>query len=84
MQRDQKCTKLNDLAEQGRISKLLAGQANELRLWANVMGHEDVSPDVPSTEDVEQLLRNVDMLLDAVYVQPARLTALQAKRNDKK
>ena len=62
----------------------MAGQANELRLWANVVGHEDMSPDAPSLEDVEQLLSYVDMLFDAVYVQPARLAALQAKRDGKK
>ena len=81
MQREQKCSRLNDLVEQGKISKLLAGQANEVRLWANLTGHEEMSSDVPSPEDVEQFLRYVDMLFDTIYVQPAKLKALQTKRD---
>jgi hypothetical protein len=79
MQREQGCSRIDELAEHGKISRLLAGQANELRRWANMTGHEDV--DNPSPEDVEQLLSYMDLLFDAVYVQPAKLAALQAKRD---
>lgn len=79
MQRDLHVASLKELRENGRITEVLYRQADEVRLWANAFGHEDV-PDMVEPADVDQLLTYLDILLDAVYVQPARLAALQAKR----
>ncbi len=82
LQRHEECSKINGLVEKGMITKFLADQANEVRLWANVTAHEEVSDSVPASEDVEQLLQYMDVLFDTIYVQPAKLKALQSKRGD--
>jgi len=81
MQRQQKCKGLDDLVAKGVITPFLARQANEVRLWGNATAHEDVPPEHPESADVEQLLEFLGLLLDTVYVQPARLEALKAKRS---
>jgi len=81
MQREQE-SNINKLADDGKITRLLAHQANELRLWANIAGHEEVTTEVPSAEDVGQLLQYIGELFNTLYVQPARLLALQKKRNE--
>jgi predicted nucleic-acid-binding Zn-ribbon protein len=80
MQRHQECKGIDELASKGVITRFLAAQAHEIRLWANVAGHDDVPSDVPAPEDVEQLIGFLDVLLDTIYVQPARLEALRQKR----
>ncbi len=82
LQRHENCSKINDLVEKGIITKFLANQANEVRLWANVTGHEEVADNVLVPEDVEQLLQYMDVLFDTIYVQPAKLKALQSKRGN--
>jgi hypothetical protein len=79
MWRHQKAAGLNDLRDKGVISPKLFEQANEVRLWANVAKHELVHQPV-SREDAEELLGYLEAVLDAVYVQPARMTALSQKR----
>ncbi len=81
MQRQQECKGIDDLVAKGVITPFLARQANEVRLWGNVTAHEDVPPEHPESADVEQLLGFLDLLFDTVYVQPARLEALKAKRS---
>ena len=80
MQRREKCSKINELADQGKITRLLADQANEVRLWANAMGHDEVAPDAPSRDDVEQLLEFMDLLFDTLYVQPEKLRIVRERR----
>ena len=84
LQREQKAGSLDELKDRGTISRLLHQQANEVRLWANIVGHEDYSPDTISAESCEELVEYVDSLLDAVYVQPARLASHQARRKQAK
>lgn len=79
MQREQE-SNIDKLAEDRKITRLLAHQANELRLWANVAGHDELPAEIPSPEDVGQLLQYLGELFDTLYVQPARLLELQRKR----
>ncbi len=83
MQRQQKTSKLDDLIAKGVITPVLAGQAHEVRLWANATGHEDVASE-PSAEDVEQLLAYMDLLFETIYVHPEKLAALKKKRGELK
>lgn len=69
-----------DLVDRGEITSLLYTQANEIRLWANVIGHEDMPVDAPEPQDVEQLLSYLDLLFNTLYVQPAQLQRLREKR----
>ncbi len=79
VQRERGVTNLKELREKGLISDSLYRQADEVRLWANMFGHEDVPVDI-AAEDCEQLLAYIEALLNAVYVEPKRLSNLAQKR----
>ena len=74
---------VKELKEKGAISDVLYRQADQVRLWGNMVGHEDISEAI-TKEDCEQLLTYLEALLDAVYVQPIRLSALTHKRGQLK
>jgi len=84
MQREQKISGLDELVSKGIISATLLGQAHEVRLWANIIGHELVLPEEIEKDDVEHLLDYLRIILDTVYVQPKRLSALSQKRGQRK
>ena len=81
MQREQKVSSIKDLIENGIITPMLHKQADQVRLWANTVGHEVVVNDI-SREDAEQLLAYVRILFDNIYVQPKKLAALSQKRKE--
>ena len=83
VQRDTGVTSLKELKERGLISNTLCGQADEVRLWANMVGHEDI-PDKVVKDDCEQLLAYMEALLHAIYVEPKRLADLSQKRKQLK
>jgi hypothetical protein len=68
-------SKLDDLAEKGRIPSLLAEIAHELRAMGNLGAHDvelEVGPDdVPLIEDL------ADAILEYLYRAPAKLAAVQ-------
>jgi len=70
---------LNELLANGIISQNLFDRATEIRLWAGITKHKPLTESV-SPEDAEQLLEYLSMILDHVYVEPARLEALKKKR----
>ena len=74
-----KVANLNELETAGIISQALRQQADEIRLWGNIAKH-DVITDVVSEEDAKQLLAYLEAILNAVYVEPARLGRLKEKR----
>jgi len=78
IQREQGVSNLKELRDKGIISNTLYGQADQVRLWANMIGHEEL-PETISKEDTEQLLAYLGMLLDTVYVQPKQLSDLSQK-----
>lgn len=78
IQREQGVSNLKELKDKGIISDLLYKQANQVRLWANMVGHEDI-PEAISGEDCEQLLVYLEALLTSVYVEPKRLSELTQK-----
>jgi uncharacterized protein DUF4145 len=80
MLRERASSGIDDLADKGVITQFLAEQAHEIRLWANAVGHDDIPADLPNSEDVDQLLGFLDLLFDSIYVQPAKLATLRAKR----
>ncbi len=82
-QRNTGVTSLKELKEKGLISNILYEQADEVRLWANMVGHEDI-PDKIVKDDCEQLLAYMEALLHAIYVEPKRLADLSQKRKQLK
>ena len=77
--REQGASGLKELKEKGVISEGTYKRANEVRLWANVAKHELI-PDVVEEEDAEQLLTYVGIIMNAVYVEPKRLSKLSERR----
>ena len=83
VQRSKGVANLKELREKGLISNTLYEQADEVRLWANMVGHEDI-PDKVVKDDCEQLLAYMEALLYAIYVEPKRLADLSQKREQLK
>ena len=83
VQRDTGVTSLQELKGKGLISNILYKQADEVRLWANIVGHEDI-PDKVVKDDCEQLLAYMEALLYAIYAEPKRLAGLSQKRKQLK
>ncbi|MDP2720153.1 MAG: hypothetical protein Q8P44_10095 [Dehalococcoidia bacterium] len=83
LQREKKVGSLKELADKGIISNFLFQQADEVRLWANMVGHDNI-PDVLERGDCEQLLVYMEALLNAVYVEPKRFSKLTQKRKEAK
>jgi len=83
IQRDKTVTNLKGLTDAGLISVNLCAQADEIRLWANMLAHEDV-PAAVAHEDCEQLIGYIKALTNALYVEPAKLAKLRDKRKDTK
>lgn len=84
LQREQGVSNLKELMERGIISTMLYGQADQVRLWANTISHEDIVPDSVTKENSEQLLTYMESVLNAVYVEPKRLSSLTQKRQQLK
>ena len=80
LQRERGVSSLQELHDKGKISESLYQKADEVRLWANMIGHEDVAPDVVQKEDCEELLAYLEELLHAIYTAPAKLDRLTQKR----
>lgn len=70
---------LTGLVTKGLISTGLKQQADEVRLWGNIVKHE-VMPDSVTKEEVEQLLGYLASVLDVIYVQPKQFERLKQKR----
>lgn len=73
---------LKALYEQGKISLRLYQMADEVREWANAVGHEDIPAEGISQQDCEELLTYMDNLLNELYIAPAKLKQLTDKRKD--
>ena len=86
LQRQLEISSLKELFESGMISQMLYEQSDQVRLWANDFAHDDLTDTTPNGKDLDELLQYLDMLLDVIYVQPAKLRRLQSKRRgrDKK
>ena len=80
LQRDRDVSSLKELSNNGAISGMLYGQADEVRLWANMVGHDDFDEEGVTREAVSELVAYIEALLNAIYVEPARLASLKAAR----
>lgn len=76
---NKKVAGLNQLKDDGVISSALFDRATEIRLWAGITKHKPLTESV-SKEDAEQLLSYLEMILNAVYVEPKRFDAFKQKR----
>lgn len=75
--------KIAQMEEQRLISPLVKQQADEIRYFGNDMAHGDFAQQV-SADDAHEVLNFLDVLIDAVYQQPAKLQAMQKARAQRK
>lgn len=87
--KDKGCTrgnlqkKIAQMEEQKLISPLVRKQADEIRYFGNDMAHGDFAQQV-SADDAHEVLDFMDVLIDEVYQQPAKLYAMQESRARRK
>ena len=84
LQREQEVQSIKELVDAGKLTATLYAQADEVRLWANIQGHEDVEPGSIDSEDVEELLSYLQAVLQVLYIEPNRLRKRQEKRKNLK
>lgn len=75
--------KIAQMEEQRLISPLVKQQADEIRYFGNDMAHGDFAQPVDA-DDAHEVLNFLDVLIDAVYQQPAKLQAMQKARAQRK
>lgn len=75
--------KVECLQTRGEITKLIEEQAHSIRNVGNDMAHGDFDT-LPDREEVEHVIEFMDALIDTLYVQPAKLRAVQEKRANRK
>jgi len=75
--------KIDEMAKQGLIRKVVAEQAHEIRHLGNSTAHGDLGDSVTS-EDAEEVLNLMAEVLNEVWQAPARSARLAAARAAKK
>lgn len=75
--------KIAQMEERKLISPMVKQQADEIRYFGNDMAHGDFAQPV-SAEDAHEVLNFLDVLIDAVYQQPAKLQAMQTAREQRR
>jgi hypothetical protein len=71
--------KIAALEEQQLISPLVREQADEIRYFGNDMAHGDFALPVDAA-DAREVLDFLDVFIDAIYQQPAKLLAMKQSR----
>lgn len=75
--------KIKAMKDQGLIRSLIAEAAHEVRHWGNDSVHGDFI-DTVSAEEADEILELMSVVLDGVFITPARVAAVQAARLAKK
>lgn len=75
--------KIAALEEQKLVSPLVKEQADEIRYFGNDMAHGDFAQQIKA-EDALEVLNFLDVLIDTVYQQPAKLLAMKQLREQRK
>ena len=82
--RDQKSTSFKDLVDRHVLTPALYGGADQLRLWADIIGHEDISVENFKAEEVGDVLEYLGIVLEAVYVLQAKVDKFAARTQELK
>ncbi len=82
--RDKSVSQFSDLLEKRMITSSIAQAANQLRLWANVVGHDDIPTNSFEKEDVRDILDYLGTLLESLYTHPARVNMFVARTKELK
>jgi len=84
MLREQETSSLKELVEKQIVTPALYGGADQLRLWADIAGHEDVKAGVLADEEVEDVLDYLGLVLEAVYTHQARVNRFVSRTKELK
>ena len=76
---NKQASSFKELVDKHIITPALYGGADQLRLWADVVGHEDITTDALKEDEVRDILDYLGTVLEAVYTHQARVSRFVAK-----
>ena len=82
--RDKKASQFKDLIDRNIITPALYGGADQLRLWASMVGHDDVPVDALDEKDVEDILDYLATMLESVYTHQAKVDRFASRTKELK
>ena len=71
--RDKQATSFKELVEKRIITSAIYGGVDQLRLWAAVVGHDDIDIDTFDNQEVADILDYLATALEAAYTHQARV-----------
>ena len=71
--RDKKASNFKELVERQIITPAIYGAVDQLRLWADVVGHEDIDTDALDAKEVEDILDYLATALEQAYTHQVRV-----------
>ncbi len=80
--RDKGVKGLKELLENQTITRPAYGGVDQLRLWANVAGHEDTDVGEFGEGEVTDILDYLGTVLESVYTHPSKVEALVRRTNE--
>ena len=81
MLRDKGMSRFSDMVPD-LITTTMYGAADEVRLWANLLTHEDVDAADITPEDVAEIMEYLSTILEVIYTQPARVEQARQRRKN--
>ena len=70
---DKQAKSYKELAEKQIITSAIFAAVDQLRLWANISGHDDIDVDTFDAKEVEDILDYLGMALEQAYTHQARV-----------
>lgn len=82
LMRDKEVSNYKGLADRQLITPILYEAADQIRRWANFVGHEDLDPGTLEHQEVEEILGYLGTVLEAVYTHPAQVAELARRTRE--
>ena len=82
LMRDKRVSNYKELSDTRVITPALYGGADQLRLWANVAGHDDIDTGTFATQEVGDILDYLGLVLEAVYTHQARVNRFVSRTKE--
>ena len=73
-------SKFKDMADKGIITAPLYGAADQVRLWADEIGHEEILEESVDDEDIVVLMEHLTKVLETVYSHQEVVDHLKARK----
>ena len=82
--RDKNASNFKELVERQIITPAIYGAVDQLRLWADVVGHEDIDADTFDAQEVEDILDYLATALEQAYTHQVRVDGFVQRTNQLK